>query len=116
MSGTDRDDSGRFTESVTEQAILRAFDRADAPFLTAKELADKLPFTRQAATYRLKQMLNDDLVGRKETGARSVGWWATVAPAPSAGTIHDIEATEGELERGDTISQEEMKRRFGRDE
>lgn len=116
MSGTDRDDSGRFTESVTEQAILKAFDRADAPFLTAKELADKLPFTRQAATYRLKQMLDDDLVGRKETGARSVGWWATVAPAPSAGTIHDIEATEGELERGDTISQEEMKRRFGRDE
>lgn len=115
MSETDRDDSGRFTESVTEQDILKVFDQADAPFLTAKELADKLSFTRQAATYRLKQMLDDGLVGRKETGARSVGWWATVAPAPSAETIHDIETTEGELEQGETVSQEEMKQRLGID-
>lgn len=115
MSGTDRDDSGRFTESVTEQTILKAFDRADAPFLTAKELADELPFTRQAATYRLKRMRDDDLVGRKKTGARSVGWWAKTAPAPSAETVSDIQATEGELERGETVSQEEMKQRLGID-
>lgn len=31
-------------------------------------------------------------------------------------TIRDIEATDGELERGETISQEEMKRRLGLDE
>lgn len=31
-------------------------------------------------------------------------------------TIRDIEATEGEWERGETISQEEMKRRLGIDE
>lgn len=115
MSETDRDDDGRFAESVSEQDILKVFDRADAPFLTAKEVADTLPFTRQAATYRLKQMLDKGYVDRKQTGARSVGWWATVAPAPSEATLRDIEATEGEYERGETVSQEEMKRRYGID-
>lgn len=116
MSETDRDEGGRFTESVTEQDILKVFDRADAPFLTAKELADELSFTRQAATYRLKQMHEKGHVDRKQTGARSVGWWSTVAPAPSEETLRDIEATEGEYERGETVSQAEMKRRLGIDE
>lgn len=116
MSESDRDDQGRFTENVTNQDILKEFDRAEAPFLTAPELAEGLPITRQGATYRLQRMRDDGLVDRKETGARSVGWWATVAPAPSDETVSDIEATEGELKRGDTISQDEMKRRLGIDE
>lgn len=115
MSGTDRDDRGRYTESVSEQDILKVFDRADAPFLTAKELARELPFTKQAANYRLNQMRENDHVERKQAGGRAVGWWATVAPAPSEETLEDIEATEGELERGETVSQEEMKQRLGID-
>jgi hypothetical protein len=35
-----------------------------------------------------------------------------VAPAASEEMLQDIEATEGELERGETISQDEMKRRW----
>jgi predicted ArsR family transcriptional regulator len=115
MSDTDRDDRGRYTESVSEQEILKVFDRADAPFLTASELADQLPFTKQAANHRLQQMHDNDHVERKQAGGRSIGWWATVAPAPSEETLRDIEATEGELERGETTSQEEMKRRLGID-
>jgi hypothetical protein len=56
MSGTDRDDRGRYTESVTEQEILKVFDRTDAPFLTARNSPEKLPFTKQAANHRLQQM------------------------------------------------------------
>lgn len=80
MSETDRDDGGRFTERVTEQEILKVFDRIEAPFLTAKELAEEIGISRQAANYRLKQMRESDLVDSKKTGARSVGWWAEVAP------------------------------------
>jgi predicted transcriptional regulator len=115
MSETDRDERGRFTGEVTEQDILKAFDRADAPFLTAAELGEELGISRQAANYRLKRMREEGHVERKQTGARSVGWWATVAPAPSPETLRDIEATEGELEHGETISQAEMKKRLGID-
>jgi CTP-dependent riboflavin kinase len=94
---------------------LKVFDRADAPFLTAKELASELPFTQQAANYRLQQMHDKNHVGRKQAGGRSVGWWSKVAPAASEETLRDIETTEGELERGETISQDEMKRRLGID-
>jgi predicted transcriptional regulator len=113
--GQPRNDAGRFGEKVTEQDVLKLFDKADAPFLTAREIADELPISREAVHYRLTQMLEKGTVGKKKTGARSVGWWSEVAPAPSAETRHDIEATEGELERGETTSLAEMKRRLGMD-
>lgn len=115
MSETNRDERGQFTETVTEQDILKAFDRADAPFLTAAELGEKLGVSRQSANYRLKRMREKETVDRKQTGARAVAWWSTVAPAPSDETRRDIEATEGELERGETTSQAEMKQRLGMD-
>lgn len=111
MSETNRDDSGRFTETVTEQDILKAFDRADAPFLTAAELGEELSVSRQAANYRLKRMREDGLVDRKQTGARSAGWWATVAPRLSEHARQRADAAD----REDAISQAEMKRRLGMD-
>lgn len=110
-----RKGGGEFGEKVTEQDILKAFDAVDEPFMTASEIANQLPVSRQAVNYRLRDMLEKELVGRKKTGARSVGWWSNVAPAPSAETLRDIEATEGELERGETTSLSEMKRRLGID-
>ena len=65
---------------ISEQDILKVFDAADEPFLTASEIADELPVSRQAVNYRLDAMLEKNLVGKKKTGARSVGWWAEVAP------------------------------------
>ncbi|HET7324698.1 MAG TPA: helix-turn-helix domain-containing protein [Halococcus sp.] len=115
MSNRHRAESGEFTEEVSEQEILKVFDRADAPFLTSREVADELPISRSAVNHRLNQMREKDLVERKETGARSVGWWATRAPAPSAETLRDIEATEDELDRGETVGLAEMKRRLGMD-
>lgn len=110
-----RSEGGRFGEKVREQDILKTFDYADEPVLTAREIADQLPISRVAVTTRLEAMRENGLVGKKQTGARAVAWWAEVAPAPSAETLRDIEATEGELERGETTSLSEMKRRLGID-
>lgn len=111
MSETDRDDGGRFAESVTDQDILKVFDRIEAPFLTAAELGEELGITRQAANYRLKRMHEDGLVGRKEAGARSVGWWAEIAPrlSPEARQRAD------DADQENAVSQDEMKRRLGMD-
>jgi DNA-binding HxlR family transcriptional regulator len=75
-----RGEGGEFGEKVTEQDILRVFDAADEPFLTATEIAGGLPVSRQAVTQRLAQMEEKELVGRKEVGSRAVGWWAKVGP------------------------------------
>jgi predicted transcriptional regulator len=115
MSEQQRDDSGEFTAKVSNQDVLKAFDTADAPVLTANELAEELSLSRSAMNHRLNRMRDDGLVERKQTGARAVAWWATVAPAPSAETLRDIEATEGELERGETVNQAAMKQRLGMD-
>ncbi|MDY6765280.1 MAG: HTH domain-containing protein [Halobacteria archaeon] len=81
MSERTRDDSGRFQEEVTEEDILKIFEEADEPFLTAKEIAKELPITREGVLKRLEKMRDKNLVGKKKTGARAVAWWAKVTPS-----------------------------------
>lgn len=98
-------------EKISEQDILKVFDAADEPFLTATEIANELPVSRQAVNYRLDQMHENGLVGRKKTGSRAVGWWAEYGPrlSPEARQRADAASREG------AISQAEMKRRLGMD-
>ena len=103
----------QYDKKVSEQEILKVFDNADTPVLTANDLADALPLTRQGANYRLNQMHGKGLIGKKKPGARAVVWWATVAPRLSEETKRSIEESKGELERGETVSMGEMKERLG---
>lgn len=98
----------QYDKKVSEQDILKAFDAADAPVLTASDLAEALPLTRQGANYRLNQMHEKGLVEKKTTGARAVVWWATVAPELSADAVEDVEQSRAEIERGETVPLEEL--------
>ncbi|XVH33876.1 helix-turn-helix domain-containing protein (plasmid) [Haloferacaceae archaeon DSL9] len=109
--GQPRNDAGRFGEKVTEQDILKIFDTADEPFMTTTEIANELPVSREAVYYRLSQMLEKGDVGKKKAGARSVGWWAEVAPRLSPEAQRQADAAS----RENTVSQDEMKRRLGMD-
>jgi predicted transcriptional regulator len=108
MSNRPRDEGGRFVEELSEQGILKLFDRADAPFLTAPEIAEKFDVTRQAVNYRLRQMKEKGLVSHKKTGARSVGWWATVAPRLSEESIARVERSREEIERGEVVALDDL--------
>jgi len=98
----------QYDKKVSEQDILKVFDAVEAPVLTASDLAEELPLTRQGANYRLNQMHEKGLVDRKETGARAVVWWATVAPRLSEEAIAAVEQSREEIKRGDTVSLEEL--------
>jgi hypothetical protein len=91
-------------KKISEQDILRIFDQSTDPFMTASEIAEQLPVTVQAVNYRLNQMHEDDLVGKKPTGASAVGWWAEVAPRLDP-------AIAGELEEDEepAVSHDELK-------
>jgi predicted transcriptional regulator len=104
---TKRDtESGRFEGEVTEQDILNVFDSADEPVLTAQEVADELPISRDAVTYRLNKMNEESLVGKKETGARAVAWWAKVAPELSDESKARVEKARSEIDEGKTVDLE----------
>jgi len=79
---------------ISEQDILKLFDDANEPFMTASEIAEQLPVSRQAVNYRLGQMNEKDLVGKKKTGASSVGWWAKVAPCLDADVADSLQNDE----------------------
>lgn len=93
---------------ISEQDILKIFDEADAPVLTSSEIAEELPVSRQAVNYRLEQMLEKELVGKKKTGARSVAWWAKVAPGLSARAVEDVERAREQIDRGETVALEDI--------
>ena len=89
-----RGESGEFGETVSEQEILKLFDAADEPFLTAGEVAEQLPISPQAVNHRLNEMREEGLVGKKQVGASAVGWWAEVAPEPAEDDVSDDEMGE----------------------
>lgn len=86
----DRDDRGQFGPKMTEQDILKAFDSAEDPMVTAGEVRDVLDeefgveVTSEAVRTRLRQLEDEGLVRSKRFGARAVGWQALVAPRLSA--------------------------------
>lgn len=90
-----RDGSGRFGEKMRDQDLLKVFDYADDPMLTAKEVANGLSthfgisVSTEAVRNRLRQMEAEGRVASKEFGARAVGWQALVAPA----VTEDVENT-----------------------
>lgn len=91
-----RDDAGRFEPTVSDQQILKVFDYEDDPVLTAGEVATGLQrfgiqMTAEGVRNRLNTMAENDLVSRKQLGARAVGWWAEVAPELSADTASEID-------------------------
>jgi len=108
MNNRTREEGGRFAEEISEQGILKLFDRIGEPFLTAPEIAEEFDVTRQAVTYRLKKMQQAGLVDRKKAGANSVGWWATVAPRLSEASAARIEQNREEIDRGEVVALDDL--------
>jgi len=108
--GQPRDEGGRFGEKLTDQAVLKVFDAVDEPFLTTSEVHEKLDtdVSQKAVYHRLNRMHEEGLIGKKKTGARSVGWWAKVAPRLAAEAAERAEAAD----RDDAIALEELQAEF----
>lgn len=117
MSNRARNDSGKYTDKLTQQDVLKAFDyetTAETPMLTTKEINNALNdhfgivVSSETVRRRLREMEADELVASKKFGASAVGWTALVAPELSDSVKADIEATEGELEHGETVSHDDL--------
>jgi len=97
-----RDDHGRYVETLTPDSVLRYLRTVDEP-VTATELASEYDVTNRAVLNKLNTLHKQGLIERKEVGARAVVWWATDARRvpEDAETLADVIGGYGRLE-GDT--------------
>ncbi|RRJ29941.1 MULTISPECIES: hypothetical protein [Halocatena] len=79
MSDANRDDSGKYTARVSDEAILTALEQAPGHVGTAAELAAELPIGRRAVRERLLALQEQGTVDRKKVGGRAVVWWVSDA-------------------------------------
>lgn len=92
MADADRDESGKYTATVTDEEILAAIDQAPGPVVTAADLEEVLPIGRRAIRERLLDLLDQDRVARKKVGGRAIVWWRTSRAdtgAPDGGHLED---------------------------
>ena len=68
----ERDDSGQYTEQVTLDSVMSAFENADLPVLTASEIADELDCSRPSAYNKLEELVDHGELHKKKVGARAV--------------------------------------------
>ena len=104
---TDRD-NGRFEEKVSDNDILLVFERHDAPFMSANEVAEELPITKSAVNHRLNKMCDDGLVAKKKIGARAAGWWALEAPRLSDETKAALNESASNQDEGDVVGHDSI--------
>jgi len=89
MSDRARDEEGQFVETVTPERVLAVLRDANAPVLTARDIADELGCTPEAVTTKLKRLQEQDRVARRRVGARAVVWWLTEQPPLETEGEHD---------------------------
>lgn len=71
----ERTEDGRYVETITRADIREAVASADEPVVTAREVAEVLGCSREAAYQKLSQLTEDGQIGKKKVGGRAVVWW-----------------------------------------
>ncbi len=75
MSRERNRDTGRYVQTLTLDAVLRAMREASDPVVTAKELSERLDYSSEAARQKLVQLHEQGLIERRKVGAGAVIWW-----------------------------------------
>jgi predicted ArsR family transcriptional regulator len=73
-------------QKVTDEELLAAFDDIEGPFVTAGELADRLPISRTAINKRLKDLQSRGVIESKKPTKTMVGWWLSDGNQPPEAT------------------------------
>jgi len=74
MSKDEREDSGRFSVTVTLDDVLDVFDAVDGPVVTSADVAEALDCSRETARRKLRTLEEDGRVNSRKTAGRVV-WW-----------------------------------------
>lgn len=71
------DKTGDFVETVTLDDVYATFDDVRGPpIVTSSDVSDELGCNRDTARRKLKELQQEDRVGRRKTAGRII-WWRT---------------------------------------
>jgi len=71
----ERDEGGQYVETVTLESVLSVFEQAEAPVVTASEVAEELECSRPSAYNKLNDLAERGELHKKKVGSRAVVWW-----------------------------------------
>ncbi|WP_122091410.1 helix-turn-helix domain-containing protein [Halalkalicoccus subterraneus] len=74
-SDRERNEQGRYVETVSPDTVLEVIQYAPDPIVTAKEVGEKLDCTSEAARQKLLRLQDQGIVARRKVGAGAVVWW-----------------------------------------
>lgn len=70
----ERDESGKYVETVGPDDVLELFDHVRGPVITSSDVAEALDCTTEAARQELQRLVENGKLDRRKTG-RTVVYW-----------------------------------------
>ncbi len=70
----EREETGRYTETVTLDDVLGVFETVDGPVVTSGDVADALACSRETARRKLRTLDAQGRLASRKTAGRVV-WW-----------------------------------------
>lgn len=86
---SNRNESGEYTSTTTDAAILAYLADADRPFQTAQSVADRFGFDRSQAYRRLQRLTDEGALKKTKVGGRAAVWWAEETPTDNRTAIEE---------------------------
>jgi len=74
VSRDEREDSGRYAETISPGDVLGVFGTVDGPVVTSGDVADALDCSRETARRKLRTLEEWGRVASRKTAGRVV-WW-----------------------------------------
>lgn len=73
----ERDEQGRYEGQIQLEDVIRVLSESETPVMTAKQVAESLSCSREAARQKLQELHDHGTVEKMQVGARAVVWWIT---------------------------------------
>jgi hypothetical protein len=70
----ERDESGKYVETVDPDTVLDVFSNVRGPVITSSDVSDALDCTTEAARQKLSRLYDEGKVDKRRTG-RTVVYW-----------------------------------------
>lgn len=84
----EREDTGRYTETVTPDDVIGVFEAVEGPVVTSSDVAEALDCSRETARRKLRTLEEQGRVASRKTAGRVV-WWGVDAQGPARGVDPD---------------------------
>jgi hypothetical protein len=88
VSRDEREDTGRYVETVTIDDVFAVFETVEGPVVTSGDVAEALDCSRETARRKLRTLEEQGRVAGRKTAGRIV-WWVVDEQEPARSVDSD---------------------------